>query len=116
MPLGSAAGASPVTLGSVRIDEVDEFASSLAGVRRTGHPGQRKWLLEGRLVAREDMAGSLIIRVDFAERERLLERHPETFGVPPRCEKHMKVQADLDGDAAAIKDAIRLAWRLQLER
>jgi hypothetical protein len=25
MPLGSAAGASPITLGSVRIDEVDEF-------------------------------------------------------------------------------------------
>jgi hypothetical protein len=97
----------------VRIEELDELATSLPGVRRSGQPGGLKWLVDGRLVVREDGPGSIIVRVGFADRERLLEQHPETFGVPPRCEKHMKVQADLDGNAPAIREAIRLAWRLQ---
>lgn len=97
----------------MRIDEVDEFATSLDRVRRTGTPGHLRWLVGGRLVVREDEPGTVIVRVGFAERERLVERYPETFGVPPRCERHMKVQADLDGDADAIRDAIRQAWSLQ---
>jgi hypothetical protein len=55
------------------------------------------------------------VRVGFADRERLLEQHPETFGVPPQFEKHMKMQVDLDGDAGAIREAIRVAWSLQVE-
>lgn len=113
MPLTSARGPRAVTLWRVLIDEVDEFATSLPGVRRAGRPGRRLWHVGGRLVVREDGPGTLIVRMGFADRERLLERHPETFGVPPRAEKHQKVQADLDGDPQAIREAIRLAWRLQ---
>ncbi|MDV3220708.1 hypothetical protein [Intrasporangium sp.] len=95
------------------LDEVDEFATSLPGCRRKGHPGRIAWYVDNRLVVREDAPGTLLVRVGFADREALLASHPETFGVPPRWEKHMKVQADLDGDADAIRDAIRLAWAAQ---
>jgi hypothetical protein len=33
--------------------------------------------------------------------------------VPPRYEKHMKVQVLLDGDTNAIREAIQLAWQMQ---
>jgi hypothetical protein len=104
-----------VTLRRVRIDEVDELAMTLPGVRRTGPPGERKWLVGARLVAREDGPGLLVVRIGFADRERLLAQHPETFGVPPHFEQHQKVQVDLAGDEQAIREAIQLAWRLQVQ-
>ena len=40
--------------------------------------------------------------------------HPETFGVPPAMEKHLKVQAVLDhGNDDAIRAAITAAYHLQ---
>ena len=54
-----------------------------------------------------------MVRVGTDDRERLHEKHPETFGVPPRWEAHRKVQAELDGNADAIREAIRLAWASQ---
>ena len=99
--------------GTVTLDEIDEFTTTLPGCKRTGHPGRVAWYVDARLVVRQDAPGTVLVRVTFEDRERLLEAHPETFGVPPRFEAHMKVQADLDGDAAAIKEAIRLAWTTQ---
>lgn len=95
------------------LDEIDEYATSLAGCRRKEHPGRVAWYVEDRLVVRQDEPGTVLVRVGFEDRERLLEAHPETFGVPPPWEKHMKVQAVLDGDADAIREAIRLAWTMQ---
>ena len=46
-------------------------------------------------------------------RAALVQRHPTTFSVPDRFAKHMMVVADLEGDAAAIEDAIEAAWELQ---
>ncbi|AXH95440.1 hypothetical protein [Ornithinimicrobium avium] len=95
------------------LDEIDTFATSLDGCRRKGHPGRVAWYVRDRLVVREDEPGTVLVRVGFDDRERLLTAYPETFGVPPRWEAHMKVQADLDGDAGAICEAIRLAWDMQ---
>ncbi len=95
------------------LDEVDDYATSLPGCTRKGHPGRVAWYVDNRLVVRQDEAGTLLVRVDAEDRDRLLEAHPETFGVPPRWEAHRKVQADLDGDATAICAAIRLAWQSQ---
>ena len=95
------------------LDEVDEFARSLPGCKRKGHPGRVAWYVDDRLVVRQDEPGTVLVRVDPADREQLLEAHPETFGVPPRWEAHRKVQAELDGDADAIREAIRLAWQSQ---
>lgn len=94
-------------------DEVDSFARSLPGCKRKGTAAHPAWYVDDRLVARLVDPGELLVRADFAERDRLLAEHPETFGVPPRYEKHQKVQALLAGDPAAIREAIRLAWELQ---
>ncbi len=95
------------------LDEVDAFATSLAGCRRKGHPGRVAWYVDDRLVVRQDEPGTVLVRVHLQDRERLLDEHPDTFGVPPRWEKHHKVQAELDGDADAIREAITLAWEAQ---
>lgn len=95
------------------VEQIDAFATSLAGCRRKGHPGRVAWYVRDRLVVREDEPGTVLVRVGFEDRERLLTACPETFGVPPRWEAHMKVQADLDGDADAIREAVRLAWEMQ---
>lgn len=95
------------------LDEIDAFATSLPGCKRKGHPGRAAWYVDDRLVVRQDEPGTVLVRVGFDDRESLLAAYPETFGVPPRWEAHMKVQADLDGDSAAIREAIRLAWAAQ---
>lgn len=100
-------------VGAVTLDEIDEFTTTLSGCKRKGHPGRVAWYVDDRLVVRQDEPGTVLVRVTFEDRERLLEAHPETFGVPPRFESHMKVLADLDGDSAAIRKAIRLAWTSQ---
>lgn len=100
-------------VGTVTLDEIDEFTTSLEGCKRKGHPGRVAWYVDDRLVVRQDEPGTVLVRVTFEDRERLLTAYPETFGVPPRWEAHMKVQADLDGDADAIKESIRLAWTSQ---
>jgi hypothetical protein len=105
---------SPAAYGvGVDLDDIDAVTATLDGCKRKGHPGRVAWYVDNRLVVRQDEPGTVLVRVDFADRERLLAEHPETFGVPPRWEKHQKVQADLDGDAGAISEAIRLAWQLQ---
>ncbi|WP_235529039.1 MULTISPECIES: hypothetical protein [unclassified Phycicoccus] len=98
---------------AMTLDEVDDYATSLAGCKRKGHPGRVAWYVDDRLVVRQDEPGTLLVRVDPGDREQLLEAHPTTFGVPPRWEAHRKVQAQLDGDAGAIREAIRLAWASQ---
>ncbi|MEO7269091.1 MAG: hypothetical protein ABIW49_07785 [Knoellia sp.] len=92
------------------LDEIDAFATSLQGCKRKGHPGRVAWYVDDRLVVRQDEPGTVLVRVGFDDRESLLTAYPETFGVPPRWEAHMKVQAELDGDSTAICEAIRLAW------
>ncbi len=94
-------------------DEVDAFARSLPGCKRKGTAARPAWYVDSRLVARLVDPGELVVRASFAGREQLVADHPETFGVPPRYEKHYKVQALLNGDATAICAAIRAAWELQ---
>ncbi len=97
----------------MKLGEVHAFATSLPGCTRKGHEGRRAWYVDDRLVVREDEPGTLLVRVGGEDRERLVAAHPDTFGVPPRWEAHAKVQAELDGDGDAIREAIRLAWATQ---
>lgn len=93
---------------------VARIALALDGVRETTHRGLRQWRMDGRLVAREVDAQTLVIRSGFGEREMLVDAHPETFSVSPRYESHMMVLADLArGEDAAIQAAIEAAWSLQ---
>lgn len=94
--------------------EVDEFARSLAGCKRKGTEARPAWYVDDRLVARLEDPTTLVVRMAYDVRERLTAAHPETFGVPPRFEKHLKVQVALDhGNDDAVQQAIRLAWELQ---
>lgn len=94
-------------------DDVAEFLATLPGCMRKGTPAVPAWYVDNRIVARLVAPDELMIRCAFAARDRLVADHAETFGVPPAYEAHMKVQAMLDGDADAIRDALRQAWELQ---
>lgn len=94
-------------------DDVADFLATLPGCKQRG---TRAWYVDGRVVARLVAADELMIRCDFAAREQLVREDPETFGVPPAYEAHMKVQAMLAGDADRIKAALRAAWELQRKR
>jgi hypothetical protein len=94
-------------------EEVHAYAVSLSGCKRKGTEARPAWYVDDRLVARLVDPGELVIRATFENRDRFVSEHPETFGVPPRYEKHLKVQALLSGDATAICAAIHAAWGLQ---
>ncbi len=95
-------------------EEVGEYAESLAGVKRKGTTARPAWYVRDRLVVRFADPTTLVVRTPMADRQRLLDASPATFGVPPRMEAHHKVEAYLEhGDPDAIRTAIRLAWELQ---
>lgn len=95
------------------LDDVDAHLRTLDGVRARSAGGHRAWYVDGLLVARADAPGTLLVRLGGPDRERLVAAHPATFGVPPRWEAHTKVQAELSGDADAIRTALHLAWERQ---
>ncbi len=95
-------------------EEIDDFARSLPGCKRKGTAARPAWYVDDRLVARLDEPGFLVVRMQFDVRERLAASYPDTFGVPPRFEKHLKVQVALDhGNDDVIRDALRRAWEMQ---
>lgn len=95
------------------LDDVDTCLETLEGIRARRSDGRRAWYVDGLLVARADAAGTVLVRLGGRDREQLVAAHPDTFGVPPRWEAHDKLQADLSGDAEAIRRALRLAWERQ---
>lgn len=90
-------------------DEVADFLRSLPGCKLKGTDAVPAWYVDNRIVARLVASDELMIRCDFDVRDRLVTEHPETFGAPPSYEAHLKVQAMLDGDPAAIQGALREA-------
>ena len=112
--MDSPGGASGSDDGSMDANDVAAHAASLPRCRRRGTADRPAWYVDNRMVARLEDPTTLTIRASFAERERLLAAHPETFGVPPAMEKHFKVQAVLDrGNDDAIRAAITAAYDLQ---
>ncbi len=101
----------------MNLDDVDRLARSHEGVKRKGTEARPAWYVDDRLVLRWLDATSIVVRSDFASRERLLEDHPGTFTLPPRFEAHMKVVVELDrADPAALARAIAEAGELQRRR
>lgn len=98
----------------IDLERLAAHALGLAGVRERTTGGRRGWYLDGRLVARQEDEAFVVVRCDFARRERLLDVHPETFSVPPHFESHQKVMIDLvRGDERVALDAVTAAWELQ---
>ena len=98
----------------MELADVGEIAVALDGVKESRAGGSLRWLLDGRLVARQYDAESIVIRVDFDDRERLLRAHPDLFSVPPRFDAHQKVVLRLpDAERAVVELVLRAAWNLQ---
>jgi hypothetical protein len=96
------------------IADVARIALALDGVRESSAGRRPRWTLGGRVVARQLDEHSVVVRSAFADRERLVRAHPETFHVPPRFDAHMIVAVRLaDADPAVVADAIHAAWVLQ---
>jgi len=98
----------------VDLEDVDRLALSHDRVKRKGTAGRPAWYVDDRLVVRWLDPTSVVIRSGFAERERLVADHPDTFGVPPRFESHMMVVVELErADPAAVARAVSEAVELQ---
>lgn len=111
MPPDAAAAGRIVT--GMTPDEVAEYLTALPGCKRKGTRDVPAWYVDDRIVARLVAGDELMIRCAWDARDELAQRHPDTFGVPPRYAGHQKVQAMLTGDDDAIRSALRQAWELQ---
>jgi len=101
----------------VHLEDVGRLATEHAGVKRKGTEARPAWYVDDRLVVRWLDPTSVVIRSGFAERERLIADHPDTFGVPPRFDSHMMVVVELEhADQAAVARAISEAVDLQRRR
>lgn len=94
-------------------DEVADFLETLPGCKQKGTTAVPAWYVDNRIVARLVAPDELMIRCAFDARDRLVTEHPDTFGIPPRYDAHMKLQAMLYGDSGAIQSALRHAWEMQ---
>jgi hypothetical protein len=95
-------------------EDVAAHAAGLPRCKKKGTAERPAWYVDDRLVARLEDPSTLTIRSSFAARERLVTDHPETFGVPPAMERHLKVQAVLDhGNDDVVRAAITAAYDLQ---
>lgn len=93
---------------------VRDHLASLPDIKQHDDPRGTRWCVHNRLVARIVDETTLLVRCDFADRERLLTTDPETFSVRPNLESHQKVLADVAaGNPAAINAAVTAAWELQ---
>ena len=98
----------PVTFETVR-----QLALALPGVEEGMSYGTPAWKVKGKLFARQHQDGeSLVISVDFDQREMLMAEQPETFYItdhylnyPWMLVRLAKVRAD------QLPDLLRQAWR-----
>jgi hypothetical protein len=101
----------------VNLDDVHRIATAHPGVKRKGTEQRPAWYVDDRLVVRWLDETSVVVRAGFAQRERLLADHPDTFTLPPRFESHMMVVVELDrADSDALGRGISEAVDLQRRR
>ncbi|HET6741970.1 MAG TPA: hypothetical protein VFH76_23660 [Kribbella sp.] len=94
--------------------EVGRIAKALDRVKESSAGGGLRWTLDGRLVARQYDADSLVVRIGYDTREQLLREYPDLFFVPPRFDAHQKVVLRLpSADRAVVQRALQAAWDLQ---
>ena len=98
----------------VTLEEVSRYAESLPQVKRKGTASRPAWYVNNRLLMRLHDPDTLVIRVPLSKRESLLERYPDSFGVPPRMEDTTRSRpTSIEQRQPAVLTAIDLAWEMQ---
>jgi hypothetical protein len=106
------------SLSSVRADmptfeEVREFARTLPGIEEGTSYGTPAFRVRGRFLGRlHDDGERLVLKIDLAEREALLQMQPSTFTVTPHYEPYPLVLIRLETvNPLELRELITEAWR-----
>lgn len=99
------------------LDDVRVMALALPGVEESTLHGAPTWKVRGKLLAcpalhRSAEPESLVVRIDHAERERLVKAEPEVYYVTDHYQGHPMVLVWLSRiDRSALKELLGMAWR-----
>jgi hypothetical protein len=106
------------SLSSVRaemptFEEVRQFARTLPGIEEGTSYGTPAFRVRGRFLGRlHDDGGRLVLKIDLAEREALLQMQPSTFTVTPHYEPYPLVLIRLETvDPLELRELLTEAWR-----
>jgi hypothetical protein len=106
------------SLSSVRaemptFEEVRQFARTLPGIEEGTSYGTPAFRVRGRFLGRlHDDGERLVLKIDLAEREALLQMQPSTFTVTPHYEPYPLVLIRLETvDPLELRELLTEAWR-----
>jgi hypothetical protein len=94
-------------------EDVRRFARSLPGIEEGTSYGTPALRVRGRFLCRlHDDGERLVLKIDLAEREALLQMQPSTFTVTPHYEPHPLVLIRLETvDPQELRELVTEAWR-----
>jgi hypothetical protein len=94
-------------------DEVRQYARTLPGIEEGSSYGTPAFRVRGRFLGRlHDDGERLVLKIDLAEREALLQMQPSTFTVTPHYEPYPLVLIRLETvDPLELRELITEAWR-----
>ena len=94
-------------------DEVRQYARTLPGIEDGSSYGTPAFRVRDRLLGRlHDDGERLVLKIDLAEREALLQMQPSTFTVTPHYEPYPLVLIRLETvDPLELRELITEAWR-----
>jgi hypothetical protein len=94
-------------------EEVRQFARTLPGIEEGTSYGTPAFRVRGRFLGRlHDDDERLVLKIDLAEREALLQMQPSTFTVTPHYEPYPLVLIRLETvDPLELRELITEAWR-----
>jgi hypothetical protein len=95
------------------LEEVRQFARTLPGIEEGTSYGTPAFRVRGRFLGRlHDDGERLVLKIDLAEREALLQMQPSTFTVTPHYEPYPLVLIRLETvDPLELRELITEAWR-----
>ena len=102
-----------MTFGPVTFDTVRQLARALPGVEEGVSYGTPALRVRGKLIARLREDGeSLVVKIDFEEREVLMEADQQTFYITEHYRNYPAMLVRLSNvDVAALRELLEDAWR-----
>jgi hypothetical protein len=108
--------------GAITFAAVEALVRDLAGVERGTAYGAPALTVNGQMFAcvpthKSADPGSLAVRIDFPDRDELIEHDPETFYLKDHYIDHAVVLVRLSRiDRDALRDLLRMSWRFMSTR